>query len=109
MEFDSLEHRRVTSSAELASGSCFPDVRGESWLQCISIGALRRGISLGATPAFALMALICGVFEDELSAICSSGGSSAFPVTGMVWMYALMSMFHVGAWLRLLENRQVKN
>lgn len=65
---------------------------------------IRGAIGLAAAPTFAAMALLSGLYQDELAAICS-GGSGALPLTGMVWMYILMSVFHVGPWLRVLENQ----
>ena len=48
-----------------------------------------RGLRLLAAPSFAVMAL--------LSAYAPGHGS---PFTGMSAMYALMSVFHLPAWLR---------
>jgi hypothetical protein len=52
-------------------------------------------LSLAAAPTFAAMALVTalGGGPDMLCA--------ASPIGGMVPMYGLMSVFHVGPWLRL--------
>ena len=93
----------------LATGatSCLPQLSVEPVNISYSIGKLQAVIGLSASPVFASMALICGIYQDELSAICASG-PGALPLTGMVWMYVLMSIFHVGAWLRLLEGQQLR-
>lgn len=72
-----------------------------------SISGLRRGVSLAATPGFAVMAALCAVYQDDIAAICGSG-SGVWTMTSMVWMYILMSLAHIGAWLRLLEDRETR-
>jgi hypothetical protein len=61
-------------------------------------------LSLAAAPTFALMAFLAaahgGVMPDMM---CSAAGGS--PLSGMGTMYALMSAFHLGPWLRLLSRR----
>lgn len=57
-----------------------------------------RGLQLAATPIFAAMALLSAYDADD-GMICSMQGSSM--LTGMVFMYLLMSLFHLGAWLKL--------
>ena len=62
----------------------------------------KRGMAdwlcLAASPVFALMAWL--IWRDGQSGmICSMMGSS--PLSGMVPMYLLMSLFHAAPWLRL--------
>jgi hypothetical protein len=57
------------------------------------------GLSLAATPVFAGMAALAAV--DPAAAVICGGGS---PLSGMATMYALMALFHAGAWLRLLRR-----
>lgn len=59
-------------------------------------------LSLAAAPVFAVMAVLTGAFEAGSPAICSTGAS---PLNGMAAMYALMSAFHAGPWLRGLSGR----
>jgi hypothetical protein len=60
-------------------------------------------LSLAAAPTFAVMGLLTAVHSGGMpDMICSGGGS---PLSGMVTMYALMSAFHLGPWLRLLSRR----
>jgi hypothetical protein len=56
-------------------------------------------LSLAATPTFAVMALLAAVHDGSMpDMMCAASGS---PLSGMVTMYALMSAFHLGPWLRL--------
>ncbi len=64
---------------------------------------LRQGLALAATPAFALMALLSGLDDGPMAAMCATGGM--LNLTGMTAMYVLMALFHAGAWLRLAEGR----
>jgi hypothetical protein len=57
-------------------------------------------LELAATPTFAIMALYIGLL---------GGGSMAhhaLPLSGMVPMYLLMTVFHSPPWLRLSFSRQ---
>jgi hypothetical protein len=59
-----------------------------------------RLLALAPTPTFALLAVLSVGQESSLqNVICSAAHSS--PLTGMVSMYLLMSVFHAGPWLRL--------
>ena len=57
------------------------------------------GLALAATPVFAGMAALSAA--DPAAAMLCGGGS---PLSGMATMYALMALFHAGAWLRLLRR-----
>jgi hypothetical protein len=61
------------------------------------------GMSLAAAPTFAVMALVTAVGGGPLSALCSAV-PEASPLSGMVPMYLLMTVFHAGPWLRLLSR-----
>jgi hypothetical protein len=54
-------------------------------------------LSLAAAPTFAVMALVTAWVGGPFDMLCA-----ASPIGGMVSMYGLMSVFHVGPWLRLL-------
>jgi hypothetical protein len=62
-------------------------------------------LSLAAAPTFAAMAVLAavhGVDMPDMMCTATGGGS---PLSGMATMYALMSAFHLGPWLRLLARR----
>jgi hypothetical protein len=58
-------------------------------------------LGLAAAPAFAIMALLAGVFGGASSHM---GMHHASPLDGMALMYALMCVFHLPPWLRLLAG-----
>ncbi len=67
--------------------------------------AVRRSshrLYLAAAPTFAMMALLTAVLDDG-SALCSIANAS--PLSGMVPMYLLMSVFHLPPWLKLIAGR----
>ena len=58
-------------------------------------------LGLAATPTFALMAWISAGGSSGMT-ICSA--TSAFvPLNEMALMYALMSLFHLSPWMKLLS------
>jgi hypothetical protein len=57
---------------------------------------------LAAAPTFAMMALLTAVLGDG-SALCSIANAS--PLSGMVLMYVLMSVFHLPPWIKLIASR----
>ncbi len=59
---------------------------------------------LAATPIFAMMTLLTGVFGGSPDALCSIANAS--PLSGMVPMYLLMSAFHSAPWLKLILSRR---
>jgi hypothetical protein len=72
--------------------------------------AARRGLAdwlcLAATPIFAIMALLTGVMGGGSPDMFCSAMQDASPLSGMVPMYLLMSVFHVSPWLTLIANRR---
>jgi hypothetical protein len=61
-------------------------------------------LHLAAAPTFAAMAFFTGVFGGSGSDMLCSATQGASPLSGMVPMYALMSAFHAGPWLKLVSN-----
>ena len=59
-------------------------------------------VGLAAAPTFCFMALFTGFGggDDMMCAVAHGSEPNA-----MVWMYALMSGFHVTPWLRLVTPR----
>jgi hypothetical protein len=62
-------------------------------------------LSLAAAPTFAFMALLTVVPGGGPSDMLCSAAAGASPFSGMVFMYLLMSAFHLGPWLRLIASR----
>jgi len=70
----------------------------------ITIGAA-DWLCLAAAPTFAMMALLTVVLDGgPPDTLCSAVG--AFPLSGMVPMYLLMSAFHSVPWLKLISGRR---
>jgi hypothetical protein len=62
-------------------------------------------VCLAAAPTFAVMALLsCLPGGNPYEPVCSVMRHAA-PMTGMTWMYLLMSAFHLPPWLKLLTVR----
>jgi hypothetical protein len=72
-------------------------------------GATRKiadGLCLAAAPSFASMALLTAVFDvGDMDPLCSAAGDAS-PLSGMVAMYLLMSLFHSASWMRLIARRR---
>jgi hypothetical protein len=60
-------------------------------------------LCLAATPTFAVMALLTGLFGSGTPDIFCSAAHNASPLSGMVAMYLLMSVFHLPPWLKLIS------
>jgi hypothetical protein len=63
-------------------------------------------LCLAATPTFAIMALLTGVFGGEQMPGMCSAGHDASALSGMAVMYLLMSVFHATPWLKLISSRR---
>jgi hypothetical protein len=62
-------------------------------------------LALAATPTFAVMTLLAAVHGGAMPDMMCSAAGGGSPLSGMATMYALMSAFHLGPWLRLLSRR----
>jgi hypothetical protein len=69
-------------------------------------GPLRaaNSLQLAAAPAFAIMALLTAVGGDSPSSVLCGRPGSMSPLSGMVVMYLLMSVFHSARWLELIRR-----
>ena len=67
-----------------------------------SSAGLAKWLSLAASPTFAAMAVLTSLSNAPM-VLCS--GTAGFPLSGMVPMYLLMSVFHAAPWLKLLADR----
>lgn len=69
-----------------------------------SAASLARWLGLAAAPTFAIMAVLTAMIGSApADMLCAAGRGSV--LGGMVPMYLLMSVFHAGAWLRLVSRR----
>jgi hypothetical protein len=57
-------------------------------------------LGFAAAPTFALMALLSAMGGGPAQMVCSPAHPS--PLSGMVPMYLLMSIFHSAPWLKLI-------
>jgi len=64
--------------------------------------AIAAGLGLAATPTFAAMALAT-LFDGPSEMLCMGGHPPL--LGGMAPMYLLMSAFHAGPWLKLVDER----
>jgi hypothetical protein len=62
-------------------------------------------LSMAAAPTFALMAVATGL-DDGAAGMMHAMAHDPSPLTGMTAMYVLMSVFHVGPWLRFVARRR---
>jgi hypothetical protein len=68
-------------------------------------GWLGLRLSLAAAPTFGLMGLWTIMSSGQPGMLCMSM-YDASPFNGMALMYALMSVFHAGPWLKLISSRR---
>jgi hypothetical protein len=63
-------------------------------------------LRLAAAPTFAVMAVLTGALGGGPPDMLCSAAPDASPLSGMVPMYLLMSVFHSAPWLKLISNRR---
>ena len=63
-------------------------------------------LGLAAAPTFAIMALLTGVLGGGAPSMLCAAAPDAWPLSGMVPMYLLMSAFHSAPWLKLIRGRR---
>jgi hypothetical protein len=61
-------------------------------------------LRLAAAPTFAIMALVTAVPGGGPADMLCSAAHAASPLSGMVPMYLLMSVFHTAPWLKLISS-----
>ena len=79
-----------------------PRVDGEETNAVVSV--LTHALYLAAAPTFAVMAALAYLSGGNAEMMCSAA-HGAWPLSGMVPMYALMSAFHSGPWLKWIIRR----
>lgn len=60
------------------------------------------GLALAAAPTFAAMAFLSALDAGPGVILCSPAHAS--PLSGMVPMYLLMSVFHASPWLKRIRS-----
>ncbi len=68
------------------------------------VSALTNALHLAAAPTFAIMAVLTCMSSGSGDMMCSAA-HEAWPLSGMAPMYALMSAFHSGPWLKWIVRR----
>ena len=63
-------------------------------------------LCLAAAPTFAIMAVLSGILGGGSQDMLCAAVPGASPLSGMVWMYLLMSAFHSAPWLKLIASRR---
>ena len=85
------------------------DTRREAGGSIAALGPA-KWLGLAATPTFAIMAVLTGMFGGGgMDMLCSAGQGSLLQgslLDGMVPMYVLMSAFHAPAWMKLFASRR---
>jgi hypothetical protein len=74
--------------------------------ECAATAAvgLAKFLCLAATPTFAIMGLLTGLFGSPMDGLCSPEHGAL--LSGMVPMYLFMSAFHAPPWLKLIFGRR---
>jgi len=70
-----------------------------------AISVASKYLHLAASPTFAIMALVMGTHAGGMPDMLCAAMHEASPLTGMVAMYVLMSLFHASPWLKLVSGR----
>jgi hypothetical protein len=70
-------------------------------------GRIAGWLSLAAAPTFAVMALLTGILGGGPADMLCAAAHDAWPLSGMVPMYLLMSAFHTAPWLKLIAGRRL--
>jgi hypothetical protein len=83
----------------------YPIARREEGLASAAQGAA-DWVGLAAAPTFAAMALLTAILGTSPQDMFCSATPDASPLSGMVWMYMLMSAVHSAPWLRLISHRR---
>ena len=68
------------------------------------VSAVINGLYLAAAPTFAVMAVLAYIGGGNAGMMCSAVPGASL-LTGMVPMYALMSAFHSGPWLKWIIRK----
>jgi len=78
----------------------------EDWHVVAALGLADR-LRLAAAPTYAFMAVVTGIFGESPKDMVRMAVHHTPPMSGMVSMYALMSVLHAVPWLKLIARRAV--
>ena len=71
----------------------------------LAMGGAAEWLHLAAAPSFASMALLTGMLDAaQPDLVCAAAAQHVSPLSGMVLMYLLMSVFHAAPWLKLMSR-----
>jgi len=68
-------------------------------------GCVVHCLTLAAAPTFVIMAMVTGMIGGGVPGVLCSAAPDTSPLTGMIPMYLLMSVFHAAPWLKLVASR----
>jgi hypothetical protein len=77
----------------------------EEWFAVATLGTA-DWLCFAAAPTFAIMALLTVALGGGPRDMLCSAAQVASPLSGMAWMYMLMSAFHSPPWLKLISSRR---
>jgi len=77
----------------------------EGWLAAAALGAADWAC-LAPAPTLAMMALLTSVLGGGQQDMFCSAAQYGLPLSGMLWMYLLMSASHSAPWLKLISSRR---
>jgi hypothetical protein len=75
----------------------------EDWLATAALGFADR-LRFAAAPTYAFMAVFTGIFAESPRDMVCMAMQHTSPLSGMVSMYMLMSVFHAVPWLKLIAG-----
>jgi hypothetical protein len=90
--------------SETYSGGCDGEAIRNEGRNAAALG-VADGLRFAAAPTFAIMALLAGVLGGGRPDLLCSAALGASPLSGMVPMYLMMSVFHSTPWLKLISGR----
>jgi hypothetical protein len=111
---DVLISRRAAGTARTSRTAGGSAVVGTTDAEAVGVvAAARRVIGLGAAdwlclaaaPTFAIMALLTCVLGSSAPRMLCSAALGMPPLSGMVPMYSLMSIFHAVPWLKMILSQ----
>jgi hypothetical protein len=76
--------------------------------RCVVLCGLTSLLTFMAAPTFAVMALGITLLGSQSDMLCAQSRSGS-GLSGMSWMYILMSIFHAGPWVKSISQHWVRD